>query len=288
MDVRHCVIPAAGLGTRFLPATKAVPKELLPVLDRPVIEWAAAEAAAAGATDVVLVLAEGKESVANHLLPSPYLERLLQERGKQRELDAVRHAGSIAEVTVVYQAEPRGLGDAVLCAAEVVGDRPFMCMLPDDLSVGRTPVLSQLWAAHQRHGGSPVLALMRVPRTEIARYGNAAVERSEGHDHCLSGMVEKPRPEDAASDLAIMGRYVLTPDIFAALRETRPGALGEVQLTDGIAALLSRHEVWGVEFEGELLDVGTPAGWLTTNVRLARDNAEFAPAVVAALAAEPV
>lgn len=288
MDVRHCVIPAAGLGTRFLPATKAVPKELLPVLDRPVIEWAAEEAVAAGATDLVLVLAEGKESIANHLLPDPPLERLLEERGKQHELEAVRRAGRLANVTVVYQAEPKGLGDAVLCAADVVGDRPFLCMLPDDLSLGATPLLSQMWAAHERHGGNPVIALMRVPRQEISRYGCADVDRQEGRDHHVRGLVEKPKPEEAKSDLAVMGRYVLTPDIFTALRETRPGAIGEVQLTDGIAALIPLRDVWGLEFEGELLDVGTPKGWLATNIRLARDSAEFGGALQAALAAEPV
>ncbi|MGH7686682.1 MAG: UTP--glucose-1-phosphate uridylyltransferase [Candidatus Dormibacteria bacterium] len=285
MNVRHCVIPAAGLGTRFLPATKAVPKELLPVLDRPVIEWAVTEAVAAGATDVVLVLAEGKESVANHLLPDPPLERLLADRGKTRELEAVRHAGHLANVTLVYQAEPLGLGDAVLCASEVVGDRPFLCMLPDDLSVASTPVLAQLWAAHERHGANPVIGLMRVPDADISRYGNAAVLESQGRDHRLGGLVEKPKLEDAASHLAVMGRYVLTPDIFPALRATKPGALGEVQLTDGIAALLGSREVWGLEFEGELLDVGTPLGWLATNLRLARDDAEFAPAVAALTAA---
>ena len=288
MDERHCVIPAAGLGTRFLPATKAVPKELLPVLDRPVIQWAVEEAVAAGATDVVLVLAEGKEAIANHLLPDPPLERLLQERGKIRELEAVRRAGHLADVTVVYQAEPRGLGDAVLCAADVVGDRPFMCMLPDDLSVGDRPALSQLWEAHERHEASPIIALMRVPREEISRYGNADTDRTEGRDHHIRGLVEKPKTEDAKSDLAMMGRYVLTPDVFDALRETQPGALGEVQLTDGIAKLIGSHDVWGVELEGRLLDVGTPSGWLLTNVHLARDDAEFSPALQAMLAREPV
>lgn len=258
------------------------------MLDRPVIEWAAEEAVAAGATDLVLVLAEGKESIANHLLPDPPLERLLEERGKQHELEAVRRAGRLANVTVVYQAEPKGLGDAVLCAADVVGDRPFLCMLPDDLSLGATPLLSQMWAAHERHGGNPVIALMRVPRQEISRYGCADVDRQEGRDHHVRGLVEKPKPEEAKSDLAVMGRYVLTPDIFTALRETRPGAIGEVQLTDGIAALIPLRDVWGLEFEGELLDVGTPKGWLATNIRLARDSAEFGGALQAALAAEPV
>lgn len=289
MDLRHCVIPAAGLGTRFLPATKAVPKELLPVLDRPVIQWAVEEAVAAGATDVVLVLAEGKEAIANHLLPDPPLERLLEDRGKRRELDAVRHAGHLANVTVVYQAEPNGLGDAVLCAADVVGDRPFMCMLPDDLSVGAKPALTQLWEAHERHGRGPIIALMRVPREEISRYGCADIDRSEGRDHHVRGLVEKPKPEEATSDLAVMGRYVLTPDVFDALRATQPGALGEVQLTDGIARLLGSRDVWGVELDGRLLDVGTPAGWLQTNLQLARNDAEFfSPALQAVLAREAV
>ncbi|MFN2581935.1 MAG: UTP--glucose-1-phosphate uridylyltransferase [Candidatus Dormibacteria bacterium] len=287
MNVRHCVIPAAGLGTRFLPATKAVPKELLPVLDRPVIQWAVEEAVAAGATDIVLVIAEGKESLAHHLQPEVPLERLLEERHKTKELEAVRHAGRLAKVTVVYQAEPLGLGHAVLCAAEVVGDQPFLCMLPDDLSVGDRPLLAQMWEAHVRHGGEPVLALERVPGEEISRYGCAEVARSEGRDHLLRGVVEKPKFEEAKSDLAIMGRYVLTPDIFDALRVTKPGALGEIQLTDAIAALLQSHDVWGLEFEGELLDVGTPAGWLATNVRLGRDDATFSSAVRSVLETTP-
>jgi UTP--glucose-1-phosphate uridylyltransferase len=284
VTVRRCVIPAAGLGTRFLPATKAVPKELLPVLDRPVIEWAVEEAVAAGASEIVLVLGEGKDSVADHLRPDPELERVLAERGKQRELEAVRHAGHLADVVVVRQAEPLGLGHAVLCAADVAGDAPFLCMLPDDLSVAATPILQQLWEAHERHGG-PVLALMRVTREQIARYGCAEVAQREGKDHAVVGAVEKPRPEEAKSDLAIMGRYVLTPDIFDALRDTKPGALGEIQLTDGIAALLRRGDVWGVEFEGDLLDVGTPQGWLATNLRLARSSEEFAAALREAEAA---
>ena len=286
MDLRHCVIPAAGLGTRFLPATKAVPKELLPVLDRPVIQWAVEEAVAAGATDVVLVLAEGKESVAHHLLPDPNLERMLEERGKRPELEAVRAAGHLADISIVIQPEPRGLGDAVLCAADVVGDRPFMCMLPDDLSVADPPVLTQLWRAYELHR-APVIALSRVARSEISRYGVVAIGETRGRDHRVTACVEKPRPEDAPSDLAIMGRYILTPGIFDALRQTRPGALGEVQLTDAIGALAHSGAVWGVEYEGALLDVGTPAGWLATNIRLARDDPALGDVVRSALAAAP-
>jgi UTP--glucose-1-phosphate uridylyltransferase len=271
------VIPAAGLGTRFLPATKALPKELLPVLDRPVIEWAAEEAVAAGAEEIILVLAEGKDGVANHLRPDPELERLLSERGKARELAAVRRAGHLADITVVRQPQPRGLGDAVLCAAEAVGDRPFLCMLPDDLSYADQPILTQLVETY-RTTNSPVLALARKPG-EISRYGCAEVAETRGRRHRIVGLVEKPKPEEAKSDLAVMGRYVLPPSIFEALRNTKPGALGEIQLTDGIAALLDEGEVWGVEFEGQLLDVGTPKGWLATNMMLAANDPQLRDAV---------
>lgn len=272
------MIPAAGLGTRFLPATKELPKELLPVLDRPVIQWAVEEAVASGADEIILVLAEGKEALAAHLRPDLPLERLLEERGKLAELAAVRKAGNLCRVTVARQTAPRGLGDAVLCAADAVGDRTCLCMLPDDLSVADPPLLRQLWAAHERLGTS-ILALMRVPGDQISRYGCAEIGESRGKLHRVVGLVEKPRPGEAKSDLAVMGRYVLTPAIFPAIRDTQPGALGEIQLTDAIGKLLGSGEVWGVEFEGELLDVGTPAGWLATNLRLAKQYPEFSAAV---------
>ena len=272
------MIPAAGLGTRFLPATKELPKELLPVLDRPVIQWAVEEAVASGADEIVLVLAEGKEALAAHLRPDLPLERLLEERGKLAELAAVRKAGNLCKVTVARQTAPRGLGDAVLCAADAVGDRTFLCMLPDDLSVADPPLLRQLWTAHEQLGTS-ILALMRVPGDQISRYGCAEIGESRGKLHRVVGLVEKPRPGEARSDLAVMGRYVLTPAIFPAIRDTQPGALGEIQLTDAIGKLLGSGEVWGVEFEGELLDVGTPAGWLATNLRLAKQYPEFSAAV---------
>jgi len=278
----RCVIPAAGLGTRFLPATKAVPKELLPVLDRPVIQWAVEEAVAAGAGEIVLVLAEGKDDIAKHLQPDPELERILEERGKIAELEAVRHAGHLATITIARQRQPRGLGDAVLSAAGAVGDEPFLCTLPDDVSVAEPPLLLQLWEAFQELQ-TPILALKRVPREQISRYGCAEVIETRGRLHRLAGVVEKPRSDEAKSDLAIMGRYVLVPEIFPKLRETKPGALGEIQLTDGIAALLGEGDVWGVEFEGELLDVGTPSGWLATNIRLGSQDPRFRDAVQAAV-----
>jgi UTP--glucose-1-phosphate uridylyltransferase len=268
VELRHCVIPAAGLGTRFLPATKALPKELLPVLDRPLIQWSVEEAVSAGATEMVVVINEGKELIQQHFSAQPALEQLLEQRGKLDELEAVRASDHLARFIWVRQDRPLGLGHAVLCAADAVGDNAFMCMLPDDLSVGPVPVLRQLVDAYQERS-APILALMRVPRDQITRYGCAAVAESEGRLHRLSAVVEKPAAADAPSDLAIMGRYVLTAEIFDALRATEPGAGGEIQLTDGIGALLDAGPVYGVEFTGELLDVGTPAGWLATNARLA-------------------
>jgi UTP--glucose-1-phosphate uridylyltransferase len=270
-DLRYCVIPAAGLGTRFLPATKVLPKELLPVLDRPVIQWGVEEAVEAGATDVVLIISEGKEAIAAHFEEAPLLEAVLRERGKLADLEAVQRSSHLATFHPVYQQEPHGLGHAVLMAKGVVGDQPFMCVLPDDVSHADRSVLSQLrtaWTEFQ----VPILALARVPREHIGRYGVATVEESRGNLHRVTKVVEKPKPEDAESDLAIMGRYILTGDIFAALEQTAPGAGGEIQLTDGINMLIAHGTVWGVEFSGELLDVGTPQGWLATNVLLAAER----------------
>ena len=280
--IRHCVVPAAGLGTRFLPATKVLPKEMLPVVDRPVIEWAIEEAMAAGALEMVPVIANGKELIQAHFERQPELEKVLEARGKMAELAAVRHSQDMAQIRYVLQEKPLGLGHAVLCAADVVGDNPFLCMLPDDLSHAEPPILAQLrkaWDGVQ----STMLALMRVSGDEISRYGCATVAESRGRLHRISGVVEKPKPDEAQSDLAIMGRYVLSPGIFGALRRVPAGSGGEIQLTDGIATLIAEgEEVWGLEFEGELLDVGTLDGWLTTNVRLARELGR-APALRGAL-----
>lgn len=268
MDIRHCVIPAAGLGTRFLPATKALPKELLPVLDRPVLQWGVEEAVAAGLDTMVVVLSRGKELLAAHFDSAPELERTLEARGKLDGLEAVRATQRLAGFAYVYQPEPLGLGHAVLCARHVVGDRPFACLLPDDVSWGPRSILAQIVDA-QREMGTPMLALMRVPRERISRYGSVAVAESRGRLHRVSAMVEKPRPEEAPSELAIMGRYVLTPAVFETLSATAPGAGGEIQLTDGIAGLLRREKVFAYTYEGKRYDCGSKEGFLQANVELA-------------------
>jgi UTP--glucose-1-phosphate uridylyltransferase len=282
VDVRHCVIPAAGLGTRFLPATKALPKELLPVLDRPVLQWGVEEASAAGVENVVMVISRGKELLAAHFDKAPDLERTLEARGKKDGLEAVRRPERLAHFSYVYQPEPLGLGHAVLQAKPVIQNRPFACLLPDDLSWGDRPVLAQLVDVY-RELQTPVLALMRVTPDQISRYGSVAVAESRGRLHRITGMVEKPHPDQAPSLLAIMGRYVLTPAVMDALETTTPGAGGEIQLTDGIAGALGDGPIWGLEFEGELLDVGTPEGWIKTLVRTAREHPTFGPALEQAL-----
>lgn len=271
VEIRHCVVPAAGLGTRFLPATKALPKELLPVVDRPVIQWGVEEAVAAGASEIIFVISRGKQQLAEHFTRNAELEAVLERRGKVAELEAIRRPERMARFTTVYQDEPLGLGHAVLAAEPAVGDHPFFCLLPDDLSDGDPPILAQLAAAYGETA-TPIIALARVHGDDISRYGCATIAESRGALHRVTAMVEKPAPSEAASDLAIMGRYVLPGVIFPAIRQTRPGAGGEIQLTDAIARLLESGEVWGVEFSGELLDVGTPEGWLATNVRLAGER----------------
>jgi UTP--glucose-1-phosphate uridylyltransferase len=282
VDVRHCVIPAAGLGTRFLPATKALPKELLPVLDRPALQWGVEEAHAAGIDTIIMVISRGKELLAAHFDAAPDLERNLEARGKQEELQAIRRPEQLAHFAYVYQPQPLGLGHAVLQAKHVVQNQPFACLLPDDLSWAPKPVLAQLVDAYN-HLHTPILALMRVGKDQISRYGSVAIAESRGRLHRVTAMVEKPHPDEAPSDLAIMGRYVLTPHVMEALEHTKPGAGGEIQLTDGIAGALADGPVWGLEFEGELLDVGTPEGWIKTLVRTARDHPTFGPALRQAL-----
>lgn len=252
------------------------------MLDRPVIQWGVEEAVAAGAREMVVVISDGKELIQQHFTVNAALELLLEKRGKLEELAAVRATDHLAEFTWVRQDQPLGLGHAVLCAADAVGDHPFMCMLPDDLSHGRVSVLQQLAEAFAEYR-TPILALMRVPHELISRYGCATVAESRGNVHRVTAVIEKPAADEAASNLAIMGRYVLTPDVFDALRTTRPGAGGEIQLTDGIGALLDHGQVHGVEFTGELLDVGTPAGWLATNARLAVDHPTLGAALREAL-----
>jgi UTP--glucose-1-phosphate uridylyltransferase len=276
--ISKAVIPAAGLGTRFLPATKALPKEILPVVDKPVIEWGVEEARSAGATEVVLVTSPGKEVLLRHYEPDPELERYLEERGKTELLERVRAISAGVQLTAVLQKEPLGLGHAILTAREAVGDQFFTALLPDDIFVANPSVLAQMVAVHERYGCT-VLAARRVPRALIGRYGCIAFSAQDGDApgavYTVTDMVEKPSPEEAPSELAIMGRYVLSPGVFEALEHTERGAGGEIQLTDGIRGLLGTEKVVALEFEGDYFDVGTIAGWLKSSIALGRARPEF-------------
>jgi UTP--glucose-1-phosphate uridylyltransferase len=265
MKVSKAVIVAAGMGTRMLPASKVIPKEILPVIDTPAIQIVVEEAVAAGIRDIILVIAPGRITVLEHFQPHDELERLLEERGKLEVLEVVRRTSKLARFTAVEQAKPLGLGHAVLQARAAVGGEPFAVMLPDDIFDCPRPCLGQLIAAAEAKD-APVVALLRVARSEISKYGIVEAKRVGARLYELSGMVEKPAPDKAPSDLAIMGRYVLTPDIFDLLAEGKPGAGGEIQLTDALMALSKRRKLYGYEFEGIRYDLGDRVGFITAQI----------------------
>jgi UTP--glucose-1-phosphate uridylyltransferase len=275
MKVRKAVVLAAGMGTRMLPASKVIPKEILPVVDKPAIQMVVEEAVASGIEQIVLVLSPGRTTVLEHFQSAPELERLLEERLKHDLLEVVRYTNNLARFSIAHQHEPLGLGHAVLQAREAVGDEPFGVILPDDIFDGPRPCLRQLIEIAERED-APVVALTRVPQSELSKYGIVEVKTVEPRLHQLVGMVEKPAAEQAPSDLAIMGRYVLTPDIFPLLAEGRPGAGGEIQLTDGLLALSTRRKLYGYEFEGMRYDLGDRVGFITAQIGFGLKRPELA------------
>jgi UTP--glucose-1-phosphate uridylyltransferase len=275
---RKAVIPAAGLGTRFLPATKAVPKELLPVVDIPALEYVVAEAAGVGLTDVLVVTARGKEAIADHFDRSPELEAALEKKGDPDRLAAIRRSSELANVHFVRQSAPRGLGHAVLCAGAFVGDEVFAVLLGDDLVDERDELLRPMLDVQAEHGGC-VVALMEVPRHSVSLYGCvAAAPTNRDGIVRVTDLVEKPSPEQAPSNLAIIGRYVLAPPIFDALRETPPGRGNEIQITDALRAMaLAGEPMHGVVFRGRRYDTGDRGDYLKAVVRLACDRPDLGP-----------
>jgi UTP--glucose-1-phosphate uridylyltransferase len=276
-SVRKAVVPAAGLGTRFLPATKAVAKELLPVVDKPAIQYVVEEAARAGLDDVLFVTTRGKSAIEDHFERNADLEQKLE--GKDDLLDRVRATSTLATIHSVRQGEPLGLGHAVLCAAEHVGDEPFAVLLGDDFIDERDDLLGRMIEIQAQRGGC-VLALIEVPQESIGMYGCAAVESTDEDGVVrVTALVEKPPPEEAPSNLAIIGRYVLTPEIFEVLRTTAPGRGGEIQVTDAIAAMIDRAghggPVHGVVFRGRRYDTGDKASYLKAVVQLGCDRADL-------------
>jgi UTP--glucose-1-phosphate uridylyltransferase len=274
---RKAVIPVAGLGTRFLPATKAVPKELLPVVDRPALQYIVEEAARAGLAEVLMVTGRNKAAIEDFFDRHPELEAALEKKGDADRLAAVQAATDVAQVHFVRQGEARGLGHAVLQAAAFVGDEPFAVLLGDDLIDARDHLLEQMLEVQARHGGS-VIALLDVGRENIDKYGAVAVEEADGDVVTITGLVEKPPVDEAPSSLAIIGRYVLAPEVFGALRETSPGRGGEIQLTDALATLVERGEpVHGVVFRGRRYDTGDRLDYLKAVIRLAAERDDLGP-----------
>jgi UTP--glucose-1-phosphate uridylyltransferase len=267
--LRKAVFPAAGLGTRFLPATKAQPKEMLPLVDKPIIQYVIEEAVASGITNIIIVTGRGKNAIEDHFDVSYELERLLEERGKHDLLEQVRAISRI-NVSYVRQGEQLGLGHAVLMARDLVGDEPFAVMLGDDIIDAAVPCMKQMIEAFERHGG-PVIAVQQVPKHEISAYGviDGVLEGDGGRVYRIRDMVEKPNAEDAPSDLAIIGRYILTPDIFEALDATPRDKGGEIQLTNGLRALGERRSLYGYRFEGVRHDAGNKLGFLKATVEFA-------------------
>ncbi len=275
---RKAVIPVAGMGTRFLPATKAVPKELLPVVDRPALQYIVEEAARAGLPEVLMVTGRNKGAIEDFFDSTPELETALEKKGDRSRLDAVRSSTEIAQVHFVRQGEARGLGHAVLQAAAFVGDEPFAVLLGDDLIDARDHLLEQMLAVQAEHGGS-VVALLDVGRENIDKYGAVAVEPGGPEDVvAITGLVEKPPVDEAPSSLAIIGRYVLAPEVFDVLRETAPGRGGEIQLTDALATLVERGEpVHGVVFRGRRYDTGDRLDYLKAVIQLAVERDDLGP-----------
>ncbi len=276
--VRKAVIPAAGLGTRFLPATKAQPKEMLPLVDKPAIQYVVEEAVRAGIRDILIITGRGKRSLEDHFDRSFELEFYLEQAGRETEQAEMRAIAELAEIHYVRQGEPRGLGHAVGVARDHVGDEPFAVLLGDDLMAESSHVLSDMAAASDRVGGS-VIALKEFPREEISAYGCVALDPDSADEQLvrISGLVEKPRPEEAPSNFAIMGRYVLTPEIFDCIDRVEPGRGGEIQLTDAMGLLLEQEALWGLPFTDGRYDTGNKLDWLRATVELALQREDLGP-----------
>ncbi|WP_426364345.1 UTP--glucose-1-phosphate uridylyltransferase GalU [Streptomyces sp. E-08] len=279
--ISKAVIPAAGLGTRFLPATKATPKEMLPVVDKPAIQYVVEEAVAAGLSDVLMITGRNKRPLEDHFDRNYELEEALIRKGDDERLSKVQESSDLATMHYVRQGAPRGLGHAVLCAAPHVGDQPFAVLLGDDLIDPRDPLLARMVEVQEREGGS-VIALMEVEPSQIHLYGCAAVEATADADVVqVTDLVEKPDPGEAPSNYAIIGRYVLDPAVFDTLRDTEPGRGGEIQLTDALQKLASDEKiggpVHGVVFKGRRYDTGDRGDYLRAIVRLACEREDLGP-----------
>ncbi|WP_042354068.1 UTP--glucose-1-phosphate uridylyltransferase GalU [Bacillus rubiinfantis] len=278
--VRKAIIPAAGLGTRFLPATKAMPKEMLPIVDKPTIQYIVEEAIASGIEDIIIVTGKGKRAIEDHFDFAPELEQNLLEKGKTELLDKVRYSTNLADIHYIRQKEPKGLGHAVWCARNFIGDEPFAVLLGDDIVQSEVPCLKQLINNFEETHSS-VIGVQKVPMEETHRYGIVDPGQQTGRRYQVNHLVEKPAPGTAPSNLAIMGRYVLTPEIFMFLDRQQTGAGGEIQLTDAMQELNQIQRVFAYDFEGKRFDVGEKIGFVKTTIDFALQNDELREEVLA-------
>ena len=269
------VIPAAGLGVRFLPATKAQPKEMLPVVDKPAIQYVVEEAVASGMTDIIIITGRGKRAIEDHFDKSYELEHKLRESGNSEALAEVQRIASMADIFYIRQKEQLGLGHAILCAKKHIGHEPFAVMLGDDIVVGDSPCIGQLVDVFDDVGGS-VVGVEQVPKSRLHRYGVIKGKRVKDDIYKVEDLVEKPSPDEAPSDLAIIGRYVLKPDIFGFLEKIGPGKGGEYQLTDAMRLLCRKTGLYGLKFKGRRFDIGSKADWVRATVALSMDRADLA------------
>jgi UTP--glucose-1-phosphate uridylyltransferase len=278
MKIKKAVIPAAGMGTRFLPATKAMPKEMLPIVDKPTLQLVVEEIALAGIEDILIITGRGKSAIEDHFDRAIELENLLAAKGKEEELDQIKKISSLANIFYVRQKEPLGLGHAVLCAREFVGSEPFAVLLGDDIVYAEEPVIGQLIKIFNEKG-STVVGCQRVGYDNIHKYGAVDTDDPEASVVRVKRLTEKPTREEAASDLAVLGRYVIEPEIFDILDSTRPGAGGEIQLTDALNTLASQNPVWAYSFKGRRYDVGDRQGFLEATIEYALRREDLAPAL---------
>jgi UTP--glucose-1-phosphate uridylyltransferase len=276
MPIRKAVFPVAGFGTRFLPATKAQPKEMLPLVDKPVIQYVVEEAIASGIDEIVMVTGRYKRAIEDHFDISFELESFLEDKGSHGLLHEVKAVAELAQFAFVRQKSPLGLGHAVLTARALAGDGPFAVFLGDDLIESKVPAMKQMMAIHEKERCS-ILAVERVPKDRTSSYGIVKVEPGGGPVHRVLDLVEKPKPEEAPSNLAIIGRYILMPEIFEELARTAPDARGEIQLTDGLRALLGRQRILAYEFEGTRYDTGNKIGFLKATVEYALRRDDIGP-----------
>lgn len=267
--IRKAIIPAAGLGTRFLPATKAQPKEMLPIVDKPTIQYIVEEAVASGIEDILIITGRGKRAIEDHFDHSLEVELLLEEKRNEQLLGLVRDISNLVDIHYVRQKQPRGLGHAVYCARKFIGDEPFAVLLGDDVIVSEKPCLKQLIEVYERQGGT-ILGVQRVPRQEVGKYGIVDPKCDLGAATVKVGsLVEKPAPALAPSEIAVMGRYIIEPEIFEILANTVPGIGGEIQLTDALKVLAQRRDVYAHAFDGKRYDVGDKMGFLQATVEFA-------------------